>query len=187
MKVSITVFLFSILSFSAGTQPAGSIVRLRPEMFDAEISDIDTLAGIRGKYLMPEMDTLFLINRIGVKEFIRCVSELEQCKQLSEVAGGLATNISAIENGMLSLDKSIEAFREFAGMFQQEQTLKLKELEKDNSVLRENLQTIRFQLEEAQAKLNEARWNSMGSRLLWGTGGFAAGTILMAVLIIIIH
>jgi len=183
MKHCYSFFLLFFISFSLSAQNNGSVIRISPEMFDAMVSDIDTLTCIRGKCIMPEMDTLYLINPVGVKEFVACSANLERCRQLSLVTEDLASDIASLQEGVQALDKNNTSFREYALMFQQENALKLQELEKVNRVLENNLQTIRIQLNETREKLKTERWNSMGRKLFWGAGGFVTGTVFTAILV----
>ena len=186
MKHCCSFFLFFFISFSLSAQKNGSVIRISPEMFDAMVSDIDTLTGIRGKCVVPEMDTLYLINPVGVKEFVACSVNLERCRQLSLVTEDLAADIASLQKGVQSLDNNTASFREYALMFQKENALRLQELEKVNKVLENNLQSIQLQLEEAREKIRAERWNSLTSKILWGTGGFVAGTLFMSVVFVIL-
>jgi hypothetical protein len=152
-------------------------------MFDPLVSDIDTLTGIRGKNLISEMDTLYLINAIGVKEFVRCAGELERCRQLSIPAEDLETNLARLQEGMKAVDNNILSFKESALKLQQENDRTIQELMKENKILGNNLQTLQIQLEQTREALKAERWNSMSSKLLWGAGGFTVGTILMAIIV----
>lgn len=150
------------------------------------VSDIDTLTGIKGKYIISEMDTLYLINPFGVQEFVACSLNLEKCRQLYMVTEDLASDISSIQENVQALDKNSASFREYALMFQQENALRLQELENINKVLENNLQTITLQLNGTREKLKNERWNSMGKKLLWGTGGFVTGTVFTAILVALV-
>jgi len=178
-----SLILFFLIPCGLSAQNTGSVIRISPEMFEPLVADIDTLLGIRGKCIVSEMDTLYLINPVGVKEFVTCSSSLERCRELYRVTEELETNIASLQEGMQSLDKSNASFREYALMFQQENAHKLQELETNNKVLEDNLQTIRFQLSEANEKLKAERWNSMGKKILWGAGGFVTGTIFATILV----
>lgn len=184
MKIRFSFWAFFIFSFHLAAQQPKNIIHIRSAMFDPMASDIDTLSGVRGKTILSELDTLYLINPFGIREFIRCASELERCRQLSATTDDLETDLAKLQEGVNAMDKNIELFRDFTLKLQKENNQTIQELMQENKALASNLQTLEVQLEQARENLKTERRNSLMSKLLWGTGGFVAGTILVSAVVI---
>lgn len=148
------------------------------------IVDIDTLVGIKNKKIIFEVDTVYIINRLGVSEFMRCANDLNKVKNLSGSLGDLSTNLFTIQTDVNSMYSNMQSVNTFIGNYEKETKLKLDRLEADNAQLAQNMLLITGELEEARQKIKAERWKSIGTKVLWGAGGITVGGLLFSGLIL---
>ncbi|MEI6062354.1 MAG: hypothetical protein WCR72_16750 [Bacteroidota bacterium] len=146
--------------------------------------DIDTLVGIKNKNIIFAYDTLYIINRFGVTEFVRCVNDLKKLKDLSVPLNSLSGDLSAIQNNVDSLYMNMRLLTAFIKKYEEETKLRLEALSNGNTRLTENLETITKQLEEAQRAIKAEKWKSLGVKILWGSGGIVVGGLIMTALLL---
>ena len=143
--------------------------------------DIDTLTGIRNKTILFEYDTLFIINKIGVQEFIRCANDLKRVKNLSGSLNNLSEDISSIETNVTEMDKNMKSLTGFINTYDKETKVRLKTLNTENTELSKKMESISQDLVKARQKIKEERWKSFGSKVLWGIGGMVVGGLVITV------
>lgn len=177
----LTIALFITLSqlMAQNSQP----IRI-PNKNNDRIVDIDTLTGIRNQCLVAEFDTLYLINQFGVKEFKRCVSDLNRLKDLSGPLNSLSGDLSTIQTNVDSLYGNMKSLTQFINQYQSQTTEKLNSLSADNAQLTEKMQTINKDLNDARQKIKTERWNSLSTKMLWGAGGFVGGLIVASLFLL---
>jgi hypothetical protein len=184
MKTYLLTLILGFCCFSLFSQPARNIVVKCP-VSNTSVN-IDTLVGVKNKPVLFNCDTVFLINEYGVSEFVRCAYELNRIKneipaQLDMVSGDL----SSIKTGVDSMYVNMKSVTAFINDYEKETRQKLEHLSDDNTQLTNNLVTIQKQLEEARQQIKNERWKSMGTKALWGAGGFAVGGLLFTGLMLL--
>jgi hypothetical protein len=145
------------------------------------IVDIDTLVGIKNKKILFEYDTLFIINRYGVSEFVRCAKDLQRVKDLSGSLSSLSSDMMNIQTGVNDMHSNMKSMTDFINNYDKETKHKIEELETGNTELSKKMDLISKDLEEARQKIKAERWKAVVPQLLWGIGGFVAGSIIFTV------
>jgi len=181
-----TIIIAIVLSVSCSVlfgQPSTDII-IKKTTNDSEIN-IDTLVGIKNKKIVFEYDTLFIINQYGLTEFVRCANDLNRLKreipgQLSNLSGDLFSLQTNVDSMYFSM-KSVSAF---INTYEKDTKLKLNNLTEDNQQLQNNMESLKKELEAAQQKIKNEKWKSMGSKVIWGAGGFAIGGLLFTSLLL---
>ncbi len=146
--------------------------------------DIDTLVGIKNKSIFFGYDTLFIINKFGVTEFVRCVSDLKKLKDLSGPLNSLSGDLSVIQNNVDSMYMNMRLLTAFINKYEEETKLRLEALSTGNNRLTENLESITRQLDEARRLIKAEKWKSLGVKILWGSGGVVVGGLIMTALLL---
>ena len=179
--------LFTLLligSFSAllGQTPQDIIIKKKT---NDSIVDVDTLAGIKNKRIIFEYDTVYIINKFGLSEFVRCANDLNRVKNLSGSLNSLSGDLSGIQTNVESMYSNMKSVTTFINKYENDTKLKLDALNADNLSLSRNMESISKELEVAQQKIKAERWKSLGSKALWGAGGFAVGGLLFTSLLLL--
>jgi uncharacterized protein YeeX (DUF496 family) len=149
------------------------------------IVDIDTLTGIRNKKIIFEQDTLYIINSYGLAEFKRCAGDLAKVHDLSKTIFNLNNDISSIQYGVDSMYYNIKSLTDFINKYQKNSEQKLNDLSLNNADLNKKLESVGKELEETRQHIKAERWNSAGSKIIWGAAGFAVGGLLFTSLMIL--
>ena len=182
MKILLCILAFLGLTSNLSGQTAQDIVVKRKS--NDMIVDIDTLVGIKNKRIMFEVDTLYIINRLGVAEFVRCANELNKMKNLSGSLGELTSNVFTIQTNVNSMYSNMQSVTSFINGYEKETKLKLDLLKADNIQLTQNMQSITGELEEARQKIKAERWKNVGTKVIWGAGGITVGGLLFSGLLL---
>lgn len=141
--------------------------------------DIDTLTGIKNKKVVFKYDTVFLINETGVSELLRCADDLIRIKSLNSNLSDLSGTIYNIENDVKLVYSNTDYIVDFINLYKNDTEIKLDSITADNYRLKNNMDLISKELDEACDKIRAERWNSYGTKVLYGTGGFILGSLLI--------
>lgn len=181
--LSITIFVAICFNFNMAYSQSTDTIVITESMFSSDRPDVDTVLRSEYGYIKLEMDVLFLTNKLFLDEYQQCIAdyntlretcdkalETEEMIKLIEVEfDTLRVNLVNIENAyQKSLDGNI-------------QTIDL--LRTDNARLKQNLENAQNNLNKAQALIKQERWNSLGSKLIWGVGGTAVGVLFSGLII----
>ena len=177
MKIFI-LFIFWLFASYAWSQPPGETIQT--QLSDSG-SDIDTLCGFKGRLLLIPTDTFYIINHIAVVDFNRCIdsydtlqAQFSKLKKVDVMLTGMETDFDTLMANMHTLETN------YSNSLQS--SIKMAEtLKTENTTLQTNLNTARDELSEAKHKIKNERWNKLGTKLLWATGGLAAGILIMSV------
>lgn len=150
------------------------------------IVDIDTLVGIRNKRIVFDFDTLYMINKLGVNTFVKCVNTLNKLKkdlpfQLNELSVGL----SDIQSNVDSMYLNMKSVTTFINGYEKDTKLKLDALSEKNTELSNSLDGVQKELEVAGQNIKAEKLKSKGAKFLWGAGGFALGGLLFTSLMLL--
>lgn len=182
MKTIIIIAALLLMSFTLFAQQ-----QIEMPVLDENYEDIDTIIHYEDYLLKVNIDTLFIINKAGVEEFERCWEGYkvlkENCIDLShidKILDEMHTEFNELDNEFIELESK---FRK-----------SLKENISNNTILIEENITIKLNLESAmedliiaKQKIKSERWKSMGSKLLWGSGGILVGVLAGGTLISIVR
>ena len=149
---TIVITLIFLSSFSSLFSQISQDLIIKKKANDS-IVDIDTLVGIKNKPIVFEYDTVYIINRFGVSEFIRCVNDLNRVKNLSGSLNGLSSNMFSIQTNVNSMYSNMQSVTSFINNYERETKLKLDMLSTDNLKLSQNMQSVTKELEEARQKI----------------------------------
>ena len=180
-KLLIVVFLFNIVGLFA-QKNSDTEIRIKSNILDKENADIDTLFDIKGKKIIFDFDTLFIINQIAINEYIYCIGKLQEYKSLTGPLDNLTKNINGIHLNVDSVYKNLKTLNVFIDDFKINNEKKLDLLSSENKKLSDLNLDMTKQLDEAKNKIKNEQWNNLGRKLVWGLGGFAAGVILVAII-----
>ncbi|WP_028978950.1 hypothetical protein [Sporocytophaga myxococcoides] len=183
MKAIIFTLTFcGIYSVLLGQPSQDIIIR---EKSDNGLVDVDTLIGIKNKTLRFEYDTLYIINKTGLIEFVRCANDLNKVKNLSGSLNGLSFDLSVIQSNVDSMYTNMKSVTTFIKGYERDTKVKLDVLSNDNDKLLKNMESMKKDLNEARQTIKAEKWKSIGSKILWGAGGFVIGGLLFTSLIVI--
>ncbi|WP_109301011.1 hypothetical protein [Aquimarina sp. AU474] len=172
-KMNITLILFCLL---IGHISAQDIVNL-PELDQVHV-DVDTIIKKNEYLLKVDIDTLFVINKVGLLEYNNCINSyselLDKCKEYDEV-GSIINTISFEFDSLTSNIKSLESKYELSLM---ENIKNNKLLREENQLISKSLVKTKEHLDSAKLKLKRERWNVSGKKILWGAGGLIIGVLV---------
>ncbi|PLX15134.1 MAG: hypothetical protein C0599_17325 [Salinivirgaceae bacterium] len=171
----ITLLLLTQLAF------AQDIIEIPKQSKDTV--DIDTIIHQDNYLLKVELDTLFIINTRGVKQYQNVLQEYHKLRNKYNDVDSVMNILGDVGSEFETLNQNIQALEN-----KYEQSL-LKNIENNKMLIEENtriskdLESAIENLTEAKTKIKNERWNSMGKKLLWGTGGIIVGTLVGGTLI----
>ncbi|OIQ22453.1 MAG: hypothetical protein BM557_00250 [Flavobacterium sp. MedPE-SWcel] len=143
--------------------------------------NIDTIIRYKPYLLKVNVDTLYVINKPGVDDYLQTVKLYNQlytdCKEYEKVSAivdsislkfdGLVNNIETLEAGYeMSLKQSIDSNERYR---------------KENEVLLEQLDKAKGKLNDAENNIKKEKNRSFWGKLLWGLGGVLVGGTLIAI------
>lgn len=153
--------------------------------FDKDSPDIDTLIGIKGKILLCDLDTLFIINKPGVDYLFYCDSQLTVVKNMTGTLKDLNGNLSDIKFDIDSVYKNMNSLSLFIKDYKEKFDGEMSSLKNNKKSLEENLSSVEKDLNETKQKLKMEKWSNIGKKLLWGAGGFVVGVLTFAVVSVV--
>jgi hypothetical protein len=181
MKQIILIMLLAI----AGRTLAQEIKEM--PLQSAVSSDIDTLVSKKPYLLKVNTDTLFIINKKGVQQYNGCLAnyrdlrlKYSELNELNTMLVELGCEFSELNGNLQMLEKKYEL-----SLQQNINTAVL--LREENAQLSENMSQVVRDLQKAQTKIKQERWNSKVSKLLWGAGGLVAGVLLGGTLVAVVQ
>lgn len=157
---------------------------LIPRKNNSTIVDIDTLRGVKNKTIRCEYDTLYTINRYGVKAFQKAITDLQRVKNLTGSLDSLTLNINSIQTDVNHLYNNMADVNNFIKKYNAETDKNLRQLTMDNKTLNENMLKTNEQLIQVKANLKAQQLKNFGKNLLWGAGGVTVGGLLVGLLLI---
>jgi hypothetical protein len=177
MKIFI-LLTFWLFAGYAWSQPPGETIQTH--LSDSG-SDIDTFCGFKGQLLLIPTDTFYIINHIAVMDFNRCIdsydtlqAQFSKLKKVDVMLTGMETDFDTLMVNMHSLESKY-------GSSLQNSIKNAETLMRQNTTLQNNLDSALSELSEAKHKIKNERWNKLGTKLLWATGGLAAGILIVTV------
>jgi len=174
----IFLFCFSGLVFAQKT----AVFKFPADRLSAIKPDIDTLSGLQNKPVLFEADTVFVINKIGISQYLTAVSQVSKIRNLLVPISGLENNLTGIRSGVNQLDSANTDFSEFLVAYQEKNRIQFLQLSRENSNLTNQLKVLDENLEKAAGILENEKSTRFHSNLLWGGGGLLLGGILVLIL-----
>lgn len=153
-----------------------------PEL-GVERPDIDTVLNGKGKLLELDRDTVYIINAVGVSEYYRLFDNYNELYNEAAKLDSALQMMSSVQNTFEDYRASIDSLENKYELSLYENIRTAKLIREENGILQSNLDAVSNDLEKARRKLKLERWNKIGSKLLWGSGGLAAGVLIGGLLI----
>jgi hypothetical protein len=147
--------------------------------------DIDTIIHQKNYLLKVELDTLFIINRRGISQYHSVLNEYKKLRSKYEDVENVIQILGDVDTEFESLNKNIRTLENKYAQSLQKNIENNTKLIGENMRISKDLEAAIQNLTEAKTKIKNERWNSMGKKLLWGTGGVIIGTLLGGTLIAI--
>lgn len=179
------LFLILTVLFSSGIvlSQKSATIKFPADRLSAVNPDIDTLSGIKNKPVLFESDTVFIINRKGISQYLYSVNQLKKLRNLVIPVSGIEGNLSGIRSGLNRLDSVQTDFSSFLEDYQEKNRINLLQLSRENSQLNKQLNEIDQNLKKTETLIENAKNEQIRSNLLWGGGGLLVGALLTLLLL----
>lgn len=181
MKVLTLILLFAF-NWEFSMAQNSPVLRFPSTRLSADFPDIDTLSNLNSKPVVFEMDTVFVINKIGLRQYLSTVRQVSKIRNLLVPISGLENNLTGIRSGLNRLDSSNTDFSDYLVAYQEKNRIQFLQLSRENSNLTNQLKTLDENLEKTTEILESEKSGRMKSNLLWGGGGLVLGGILVLIL-----
>ncbi len=181
--IAICIFVVICLNFNTAFGQSTDTITISESMFSTGRPDVDTVLRSEFGYIKLEIDTLYITNQFLLNEYQQCITDFntlretcdnfvlveEMIKMMKPEFDTLRVNLTNIENAyQKSLDGNLET---------------INILRTDNAKQQQNLENAKANLAQAQALIKQERWNSLGTKVLWGVGGTAVGVLFSGFII----
>lgn len=179
--IAIILILFGV-SFEIKCQPEIVVNKL---MLSQTNQDIDTLY-VKGKTVRFEFDTLFFVNRQLIHDYLRTIDKYFELKNTTT---GLIDNMQKsnkeLEEDFDNLNDNMVKSFQFVRDSLTINNLRLDKWKEENTKLITLNNQIKIELAKANEQIKSEKWNSIGKKMLFGTGGVVVGVGLSALIAIV--